>query len=198
MNKVIKTLNKNVRDSEENIQIYLSEIKQKTNKEEYDSFIKNLNNVDNIIQLNNDIQPEIKTLVYNVIKGFMIHQKRIEVGDSISIQLAKLGEKYKNDLAVLKNHISNLTQIMEENRLDIPEIKPICLETTVSTQSSIDKRLELLRLAAEKDGDINDFIKNLQKGKSGIISNEALKKAAKDNNINIRMCKNEVNRVIKN
>lgn len=198
MDKAIRALNKNVRDSEENIQIYLSEIRQKTSQEEYDNFIESLNNIDSVIHLSSNIRPEIKTLVYNIIKGFMIQQKRIEVGDSISIQLVKLAEKYKNDLAVLKNHVSNLTQIMEENKLDIPEIKPICLETSVSTQSSIDKRLELLRIAAEKDGDINDFIKNLPKGKSGLLSNEVLKKAAKDNNINIRMSKNEVNRVIKN
>lgn len=193
----IKAMCKTVKDNESNIQIYLSEIKQKTSQKNYDEFISTLDNIENVIQIGN-VDPSLKNMVLNIIKGFMIQQKRIEVGDDVALEVIQIAEKYKQDLHILKNYVSNLTEIMENNKIEVPDIKPICLETSVSSPSSIDKRLELLRLCAEKECDINDYIKTVNKGKSAKISNDLLKKAAKENNINIRISKNEVNRIIKN
>lgn len=193
----IKAMCKTVKDNESNIQIYLSEIKQKTSQKNYDEFISTLDNIENVIQIGN-VDPSLKNMVLNIIKGFMIQQKRIEVGDDVALEVIQIAEKYKQDLHILKNYVSNLTEIMENNKIEVTDIKPICLETSVSSPSSIDKRLELLRLCAEKECDINDYIKTVNKGKSAKISNDLLKKAAKENNINIRISKNEVNRIIKN
>lgn len=198
MDQAIQILNKNIDDSNQNINIYLAEIKEKMSIEKYIEFKKKLENIDKIIIFDKNIDKNIKNLVYNIIKSFMIQQKRIEIGDNISVEFAGIAEKYKNDLRHLKKYVLNMTSIMKEHKIEMPEIKPICIETSVSSPSSIQKRLELVKLSTEEDGDINDFINNLPKGKSTQISNDLLKQAAKNHNIDIRIRKDEVNKIIKN
>lgn len=198
MDKLVSVLNTNVDNIKENLNIYLSEIKSRTTTDDYNDFINNLKKVDKDVKLNIKLDKNSLNLICNIIKTFMVQQKRIQVGDDVSVEMASYAEKYKKDVDILKNYISNLTNILDENKINIPEIPPLCLESSVTAKSSFDKRLEILRISSQKDGDIHDYIKNIKKGKLIQIPNEIMKKAAKENGVNIKMRETEVNKVIVN
>lgn len=204
MESTISTLNeinKCISDNNNILSKYLIEINENMdNPDEFNKILMDLEK--NVTFDKNTIH--FKEIILNILKSFVICNKRIEIGDVLHNKLYEKALSQINDknltIESLKKYILQHQQLLKENKIELPKFKPLnlSLQSNLKTNNAISKRLQILNLDDNNSENIKDWIENLEKNKLTNISNELMKEAAKDKNIKIKMGKNEQNKVLKN
>lgn len=201
----LKTINKCISDNNNILNKYLMEINENMdNPEEFNEILHNLDK--NITFDNNTLH--FKEIIINILKSFMICNKRIEIGDDLQNKLYEQATLQINDknltIESLKKYILQYQQLLKENKIELPKFKPLnlSLQSNLKTNNAISKRLKLLNLYDDNDENssenIKKWIENLEKNKLTNVPNELIKEAAKEKNIKIKVNKNEQNKLMKN
>lgn len=204
MESTISTLNeinKCISDNNNILSKYLIEINENMdNPDEFNKILMDLEK--NVTFDKNTIH--FKEIILNILKSFVICNKRIEIGDVLHNKLYEKALSQINDknltIESLKKYILQHQQLLKENKIELPKFKPLnlSLQSNLKTNNAISKRLQILNLDDNKSENIKDWIENLEKNKLTNIPNELMKEAAKDKNIKIKIGKNEQNKVLKN
>jgi len=199
-----KYINKVINDNEKITKNSFQEISNDLSEKEFNDFNNSLNNFEKELILPPDIPKEYKPLIVNMIKTFMIQQKRIDVGnDNIEIMFEQFKQMVSNkDVIInqLKEYIIEITKIAKNNKIEIPTFKTLELQlvkTNIKGDKAIHKRMKALESNENTPELVNEWMNKLKAGKIEIVPNDILKAGAKAQNEKITIRKNETNSVMK-
>ena len=192
----IKKLSISTNKNAQYCQMYLSQIEQELSKEDFLKFKKQLEEVDNRITLDKNLRP-MKHLIVDIVRTFMISNKRIEVGDNFTNELLNECEDRDKSIRMLKDAVRNYNELCKSNNIQIPDyISKIIINSNVKTGESLRKRYTALK--NNKSYEVKKFLESLPNNKLVQMDNNMMKLAAKSANENIRISKGEKNCVMKN
>lgn len=192
----IKTLSITTNDNTKNVQKYLNQIQAELHPNEYKHFLEQLENIESKLVLHKSVRP-MKKLIVDIIRTFMITNKRIQVGDKFNEELISICEDKDIAIKALKGAVQNLSDICKDSNIPIPEhVSRLLLQSSVKTEDSLRKRFNAITNNSSKE--VQKYLESLPINKLVPIDNSILKTAAKESNEKIRISKNEKNTIMRN
>lgn len=189
-------INKTFFDKKELLNKYLSGIKEESPKI-YNDLIKNIDDIENHIP-----ESEFKPIIQNVMKAFLIMQEKINSRTDFVNELLDMQFDSQNIITNLEADVKKKHQdLLTQNNIPIPKYEHIdlSLHTTVKSDEGISKRVQILRQSHENQGKIKEWLDNVATiSKKNVLSlpSQILKDDSKETGINIKVIKNERNKVI--
>jgi hypothetical protein len=181
-------------NTKNNVQKYLNQIQAELHPNEYKYFLEQLENIENKLVLDKSIRP-LKKLIVDIIRTFMITNKRIQVGNKFNEELISIREDKDMAINALKGAVQNLSDIIcKDSNIPIPEhVSGLLLQSSVKTEDSLRKIFNAITNNSSKE--VQKYLESLPINKLVPLDNSILKTAAKKSSEKIRISKNEKNTI---
>jgi hypothetical protein len=162
----LNVVNKCVTDNNNILSKYLKEISDNTDDEDYKRFQNKLDNIENELSLDKETIP-FKQIILNIVKTFMIINKRVDVGDGIVNKLVDNIDDKDLTIESLKKYIVEHQELLKQNNIEIPKYKQLelSIHSNVKTPSALAKRLKLLNITDNSSKSISEWLNNVESGK---------------------------------
>lgn len=171
----------------------IGEIKEES-PEDYKDVIENLEKF-NFKKLPSELKP-YKDVILNISKVIYVLSKNRESKNKMLDELFNLIEDKDKGIQYYEDYIVKLHDKLSKNKVEVPQFEKYTLKNTnVKNLDAIKKRLQLVY--KNDSATMKKWIEKQPYNQDVVIPNNILKKSAKEENISMRVQKNEQNTIYK-
>lgn len=198
--EALNNIHQTIKDNQSLLSTYFNEIKNLSEYNQdssYDLLKNDLESMESKLIINKKIEP-FKDIIVNILKTLLITKTRIDSSDNVMQKLLDDIEDKDTTIKSLKQYILKHQEILKANNLKIPKYEPLnlSLQSNLKSSSALTKRLSILN-NKNNSTSINKWLQEIEYNKLVEIPNDIIKKASKEVGINIKVTKEEKNKVLK-
>lgn len=193
--KALQNIHSTIKTKESIVSEYINQIKM-VSKNDYNDILSTFRGLDNI-KLPDDLL-SYKSIIIDLAKTFKVIETRLKVENDFSNETIKQLDEKNQVIDYLKTHIKKYNSILKQNNIEIPKFEPmkINLMSTVKSDNAMEARLRVLEQAEKNSmSSLNKWLNEYGIDKPKEIPRSVMKESAKEVGINIKMRKDEKNKV---